>query len=177
VRQCGRPSVVSRYTSPGVARIVGLTLITRRRSAALGKALLTDRFPPFCWHGELFMPELQRIRGEILQKTADERGAVEAFCRSIELADQQSALSWRLRHRASSRSVLLPSSGPIRAKNRWHCTALNVRYCDHRTKPVWRHKAGLLGHAFCRYRIAGVQSVVRRAIRSFVASPFKVDRR
>jgi predicted ATPase/DNA-binding winged helix-turn-helix (wHTH) protein len=48
-------------------------------------------------HGELFMPELQRIRGEVLEKTSDERGAEEAFCRSIELADQQSALSWRLR--------------------------------------------------------------------------------
>jgi predicted ATPase/DNA-binding winged helix-turn-helix (wHTH) protein len=48
-------------------------------------------------HGELFMPELQRIRGEILEKTADELGAEEAFSRSIELADQQSALSWRLR--------------------------------------------------------------------------------
>ena len=48
-------------------------------------------------HGDLFMPELQRIRGEILEKTADEQGAEEAFCRSIELADQQSALSWRLR--------------------------------------------------------------------------------
>jgi predicted ATPase/DNA-binding winged helix-turn-helix (wHTH) protein len=48
-------------------------------------------------HGELFMPELQRVRGEVLEKTADWRGAEEAFCRSIELADQQSALSWRLR--------------------------------------------------------------------------------
>src|SRR5260370_23167474 len=48
-------------------------------------------------HGELFMPELQRIRGEILEKAADERGAEEAFRRSIDLADQQSALSWRLR--------------------------------------------------------------------------------
>ena len=48
-------------------------------------------------HGELFMPELQRIRGEILEKAADERGAEEAFGRSIELADRQSALSWRLR--------------------------------------------------------------------------------
>lgn len=48
-------------------------------------------------HGELFMPELQRIRGEVLEKTADERGAEEAFRRSIELADRQSALSWRLR--------------------------------------------------------------------------------
>jgi predicted ATPase/DNA-binding winged helix-turn-helix (wHTH) protein len=48
-------------------------------------------------HGELFMPELQRIRGEVLEQTADERGAEQAFCRAIELADQQSALSWRLR--------------------------------------------------------------------------------
>jgi predicted ATPase len=48
-------------------------------------------------HGELFMPELQRIRGEVLEKTSDDRAAEEAFCRSIELADQQSALSWRLR--------------------------------------------------------------------------------
>jgi predicted ATPase len=48
-------------------------------------------------HGELFMPELQRIRGEILEKTADDQGAEAAFCRSIELADHQSALSWRLR--------------------------------------------------------------------------------
>jgi tetratricopeptide (TPR) repeat protein len=48
-------------------------------------------------HGGLFMPELQRIRGEILEKTADERGAEQAFRRSIELAEQQSALSWRLR--------------------------------------------------------------------------------
>jgi predicted ATPase len=48
-------------------------------------------------HGELSEPELQRIRGELLEKIADEQGAEQAFCRSIELADQQSALSWRLR--------------------------------------------------------------------------------
>jgi predicted ATPase len=47
--------------------------------------------------GDLFMPELQRIRGEVLEKTADERGAEEAFRRAAELADRQSALSWRLR--------------------------------------------------------------------------------
>ena len=44
-------------------------------------------------HGELLEPELQRIRGELL----DDQSAERAFCRSIELADQQSALSWRLR--------------------------------------------------------------------------------
>jgi predicted ATPase len=48
-------------------------------------------------HGELSEPELQRIRGELLEETANEQGAEQAFCRSIELADQQSALSWRLR--------------------------------------------------------------------------------
>ncbi|MDR3485659.1 MAG: winged helix-turn-helix domain-containing protein [Bradyrhizobium sp.] len=48
-------------------------------------------------HGELSEPELQRIRGELLEKTADDPGAEQAFRRSIELADQQSALSWRLR--------------------------------------------------------------------------------
>ena len=65
----------------------------------LDQALLTidKTIAPLKRHGELFMPELQRIRGEILEKTADERGAEEAFWRSIELADQQSALSWRLR--------------------------------------------------------------------------------
>ena len=47
--------------------------------------------------GELFMPELQRIRGEILEMTADERGAEATFRRSIALSDRQSALSWRLR--------------------------------------------------------------------------------
>jgi len=48
-------------------------------------------------HGELLEPELRRIRGELLEKTADEQGAERAFRRSLELADQQSALSWRLR--------------------------------------------------------------------------------
>ena len=48
-------------------------------------------------HGQLLEPELRRIWGELLEKCADEQGAERAFCRSIELADQQSALSWRLR--------------------------------------------------------------------------------
>ena len=48
-------------------------------------------------HGELSEPELHRIRGELLKEAADEQGAEQAFGRSIELADRQSALSWRLR--------------------------------------------------------------------------------
>ncbi|WP_342739470.1 hypothetical protein [Bradyrhizobium sp. B117] len=43
------------------------------------------------------MPELQRIRGDLLAKTSDESGAEQAFCRAKELADRQSSLSWRLR--------------------------------------------------------------------------------
>jgi hypothetical protein len=34
-------------------------------------------------HDELFMPELHRIREEVLEKTADERAAEQALCRSI----------------------------------------------------------------------------------------------
>lgn len=52
-------------------------------------------------HGDLVMPELQRIRGELLEKAADEAGAEGAFCRARELADRQSALSWRLRASSS----------------------------------------------------------------------------
>jgi predicted negative regulator of RcsB-dependent stress response len=45
-----------------------------------------------CW-----MPELLRMRGGIQEKMGEERGAEEAYCRAIEIADHQSALSWRLR--------------------------------------------------------------------------------
>jgi predicted ATPase/DNA-binding winged helix-turn-helix (wHTH) protein len=48
-------------------------------------------------HGELSMPELLRLRGELLEKISDEPAAEAAYFRAIELADQQSALSWRLR--------------------------------------------------------------------------------
>ena len=47
--------------------------------------------------GAFNMPELLRVRGELLARGADERGAEENFRQSIALADQQSALSWRLR--------------------------------------------------------------------------------
>src|SRR4029450_1840082 len=66
--------------------------------------------------GELFMPELQRIQGEVLEKTADERAAEEAFCRSIKLADQQSALSWRLRASMSLARLQLRQGRPEEAR-------------------------------------------------------------
>ncbi len=47
--------------------------------------------------GSFLTPELLRARGKFLEQAADERGAEECFLRSIELAGQQSALSWRLR--------------------------------------------------------------------------------
>jgi len=43
------------------------------------------------------LPELLRIRGELLERSSDERGAEECFLRSVELAGQQSGLSWQLR--------------------------------------------------------------------------------
>jgi predicted ATPase len=47
--------------------------------------------------GEMSMPELLRIRGELLEKAGDDQRAEDSFVRSVELADRQSALSWRLR--------------------------------------------------------------------------------
>jgi predicted ATPase/DNA-binding winged helix-turn-helix (wHTH) protein len=62
------------------------------------KALIAESIQQVEASGEMFyMPELQRNRGEFLDRAGDEKGAEEAFRRSIELADQQSALSWRLR--------------------------------------------------------------------------------
>jgi predicted ATPase/DNA-binding winged helix-turn-helix (wHTH) protein len=46
---------------------------------------------------DLSMPELLRIRGEFLEQSGNEREAEDCFLRSSETADQQSALSWRLR--------------------------------------------------------------------------------
>ena len=47
--------------------------------------------------GELSKPELLRVRGEFLELAADDLEAEQCFLQSIELADRQSALSWRLR--------------------------------------------------------------------------------
>jgi predicted ATPase/DNA-binding winged helix-turn-helix (wHTH) protein len=43
------------------------------------------------------MPEMMRIRGELLAQSGDQPGAEACFRQSIALADRQSALSWRLR--------------------------------------------------------------------------------
>jgi predicted ATPase len=49
-------------------------------------------------HGGAYsMPELLRVRGEVLLKAADETGAARAFEQAIALADSQRALGWRLR--------------------------------------------------------------------------------
>jgi tetratricopeptide (TPR) repeat protein len=65
----------------------------------VGQALVTidDAIAQVESDSEMSMPELLRIRGEVLEKGADERGAEESLVRSLELADRQSALSWRLR--------------------------------------------------------------------------------
>lgn len=47
--------------------------------------------------GAYNVPELHRVRGEILVRAADERGAENCFHESMAVADRQSALSWRLR--------------------------------------------------------------------------------
>lgn len=57
-------------------------------------------------HGDLFEPELHRIRGEVLARAADAAGAEAAFRRALELADRQAALSWRLRAATSLARLL-----------------------------------------------------------------------
>jgi predicted ATPase len=47
--------------------------------------------------GSFMMPEMLRLRGEFLAQAGDRRGAEDCFQQSIVLADQQCALSWRLR--------------------------------------------------------------------------------
>jgi predicted ATPase len=64
----------------------------------------------------LYMPELMRIRGDILSEIADEHGAEDCFRRSIELADRQSALSWRLRTVVSLARLKLRQGRPAEAK-------------------------------------------------------------
>jgi predicted ATPase len=77
-------------------------------------------------HGDLSMPELQRVRGELLAKTGDEVGAEEAFHHAKELADQQSALSWRLR--ASSSLARLQSRQGRREKARRELAETYARF-------------------------------------------------
>jgi predicted ATPase/DNA-binding winged helix-turn-helix (wHTH) protein len=49
-------------------------------------------------NGDLLnMPELLRLRGDLLRLAKNEAEAEECFLKSIELAERQSALSWRLR--------------------------------------------------------------------------------
>jgi hypothetical protein len=59
---------------------------------------MTDTIASVASRGESFMlPEMLRLKGEFLAQAADPRGAEDCFRQSIALADQQSALSWRLR--------------------------------------------------------------------------------
>jgi predicted ATPase len=67
-------------------------------------------------NGDLFcMPELMRVRGDILFRMADDRGAEELFLQAIELAERQSALSWRLRAVLSLARLRLQQGHPAQA--------------------------------------------------------------
>src|SRR5204863_9852673 len=47
------------------------------------------------------MPELLRVRGELRARSGDQPGAEQDFRAAMDLAEQQSALSWSLRVAAS----------------------------------------------------------------------------
>jgi predicted ATPase len=70
------------------------------RAGHLDRALetMTDTIASVASRGESFMmPEMLRLKGEFLAQAGDRCGAEDCFRQSIGLADQQSALSWRLR--------------------------------------------------------------------------------
>lgn len=81
----------------------GLTCALAQGLATMGRldqalAMIDESIARVAAHGSSFdMPELLRLRGDFLTQAADERGAEKCFEQSIALADQQSALSWRLR--------------------------------------------------------------------------------
>jgi ATP/maltotriose-dependent transcriptional regulator MalT len=63
-----------------------------------------------------YMPDLMRIRGDILVRMADERGAEQLFVQAIELAESQSALSWRLRAAIGLARLRLRQGRPAEAE-------------------------------------------------------------
>ena len=70
------------------------------RAGHLDHALetMTDIISAVASRGKSFMmPEMLRLKGEFLAQAADRSGAEECFRQSVALADQQCALSWRLR--------------------------------------------------------------------------------
>ena len=73
----------------------GLAMVGRDNEAlATIDEAIAQRAP----HGDVFnMPELLRIRGEVLAQTTDAASAEKCFQQSIALAERHGALSWRLR--------------------------------------------------------------------------------
>jgi predicted ATPase/DNA-binding winged helix-turn-helix (wHTH) protein len=96
----------------------GLTCGLAQGLAAMGRldqalAMIDDAIARVAAHGSSFdMPELLRLRGDFLAQAADERGAEKSFEQSIALADQQSALSWRLRTASSFARLRLRQGRP-----------------------------------------------------------------
>jgi ATP/maltotriose-dependent transcriptional regulator MalT len=64
----------------------------------------------------LFMPELRRIRGDIFARMSDEQEAEKCFEQAIGLAEEQEALSWRLRAVLSLARLKLRQGGETKAR-------------------------------------------------------------
>lgn len=73
----------------------------------LASAQLAQAIASIGRNGRVYtMPELLRVQGEVLLKAGDERAADQAFRKSIDLADRDAALSWRLRAATSLAHLL-----------------------------------------------------------------------
>jgi predicted ATPase len=82
-----------------VALVEGLTIRDRIEDA---RTSIQVRIDAVAEQGDSWeMPELLRVRGELRARSGDLAGAEQDLHAAMELAEQQSALSWRLRIAAS----------------------------------------------------------------------------
>jgi hypothetical protein len=74
------------------------------------------------------MPELLRVRGELRSRCGDRLGAEQDFRAAMELAERQSALSWRLR--AATSYVRLADPGPASAQALFELSHTLARFTE-----------------------------------------------
>jgi hypothetical protein len=88
------------YSGAATAALVEGLAIRQRIDSAL--TLIQTRIDAVAEQGDSWeMPELLRVRGELRARSGDHPGAEQDFRAAMDLAERQSALSWRLRIAAS----------------------------------------------------------------------------
>jgi len=96
-----------------VALVEGLAMQDRIDDAAT--AVQTEIDSVAAQGGSWEMPELLRVRGELRARGGDHSGSEQDFRAAIDLAEQQSALSWSLRVAASQARLAIEPNAKARA--------------------------------------------------------------